>query len=141
VAKQEFKSGDPFVVTAEKIASFCDAVGDDNPLYLDPVAAAAGPYGAIVAPSALVASFRYIDDVLDDLPFVTRGGLMAGLDIEILAPIRAGDSISVKSEFKESYEKTGRTGTMTFTVVRSTLLNQRDEIVANVDHRMMRRTA
>ncbi|HYA35665.1 MAG TPA: MaoC family dehydratase N-terminal domain-containing protein [Candidatus Binataceae bacterium] len=141
MAKQEFKSGDPFVVTAEKIASFCDAVGDDNPLYLDPVAAAAGPYGAIVAPPALVASFRYIDDVLDDLPFVTRGGLMAGLDIEILAPIRAGDSISVKSEFKESYEKTGRTGTMTFTVVRSTLLNQRDEIVANVDHRMMRRTA
>jgi len=134
-------SGEPFVVTAERIASFCDAVGDNNPLYVDPVAAAAGPYGAIVAPPALVASFRYIDDVFDDLPFVTRGGLMAGLDIEIVAPIRVGDSILVKSEFKESYEKTGRTGTMTFIVVRSTLSNQRGEIVAHVDHRMMRRAA
>jgi hypothetical protein len=40
---------------------------------------------------------------------------------------------------KETYEKTGRTGTMIFAVVRSTLTNQKGEVVAYVDHRMMNR--
>ena len=64
---------------------------------------------------------------------------MAGIDIELGAPIRAGDSIDVSSVLKETYEKTGRTGTMIFAVVRSTLTNQKGEVVAYVDHRMMNR--
>lgn len=130
---------EPFVVTAERIASFCDAVGDSNPLYLDPVAAAAGPYGGIVAPPALVASFQFADDVFEKIPAFGGGGLMGGIDIELDAPIRVGDSIEISSEVKEIYEKTGRTGTMTFVVVRSTLTNQRGEVVARVDYRMMNR--
>ncbi len=64
---------------------------------------------------------------------------MAGIDLELLVPIRVGDSIRVSSEPKETYEKTGRTGTMIFAVVRSTLTNQKGELVAYVDHRMMNR--
>lgn len=134
-----FEAADSFVVTAEKIANFCAAVGDDNPLYLDPAAAAAGPYGAIVAPPAFAASFRYADDVFDQIPLFRRGGLMGGIDLEFEAPIRAGDSIRVSSQVREIYEKTGRSGTMVFVVVRSTLTNQNGEVVARVDHRMMRR--
>jgi acyl dehydratase len=40
---------------------------------------------------------------------------------------------------KEIYEKTGRTGAMIFIAIRSTLINQRGEVVARVDHRMMNR--
>ena len=36
-----FEAGAPFVVTAERIASFCGVVGDRNPLYVDPEAAKA----------------------------------------------------------------------------------------------------
>ena len=64
---------------------------------------------------------------------------MGGIDLELEAPIRAGDSIRVSSEVKEIYEKTGRTGTMIFAVIRSTLINQKGEVVARVDHRMMNR--
>ena len=64
---------------------------------------------------------------------------MAGIDLELDKPIRVGDRIRVVSEVKEVYEKTGRTGTMTFVVVRSTLTNQDGELIAHVDHRMMRR--
>ena len=134
-----FDAGSPFIVTAEKIASFCEAVGDYNPLYLDPEAAKAGPYGEIVAPPAFVSSFHYADNVFDQLPRYGRGGLMGGIDFELEAPIRVGDSIKVSSEVKEIYEKTGRTGTMIFVVIRSTLINQRGEVVARVDHRMMNR--
>jgi 3-hydroxybutyryl-CoA dehydratase len=136
---RKYDAGAAFVVTAEKIAAFCDAVGDLNPLYVDSAAAIAGPYGGIVAPPAFVASFRYADNVFDRIPAFSRGGLMGGIDFEIFAPIRAGDSILVSSEVKEIYEKTGRTGAMIFAVVRSTLKNQRGEVVAHVDHRMMNR--
>ncbi len=134
-----FEAGAPCLVTAERIASFCAAVGDHNPLYIDPDAAKAGPYGEIIAPPAFVASFRYAEDVFDKIPRFGGGGLMGGIEFELEAPIRAGDSIRVSSELKEIYEKTGRTGTMTFAVIRSTLINQKGEVVARVDHRMMNR--
>lgn len=136
---RRFSGDQPYLVTADKIADFCAAVGEDNPLYVDPIAAKAGPYGGIVAPPAFAASFRYADNVFDQLPAFRGGGLMAGIDIEFGAPIRIGDAIRVSSEVKEVYEKTGRTGTMRFVVVRSTLINQNGEMVAHVDHRMMRR--
>jgi 3-hydroxybutyryl-CoA dehydratase len=133
------KVREPLVVTAERIANFCIAVGETNPLYVDPATAAAGPHRGIIAPPAFVAAFRYADDVFESLPAFARGGLMAGIDIELRVPIRVGDSIRVSSELKETYEKTGRTGTMIFAVARSTLTNQKGEVVAYVDHRMMNR--
>ena len=131
-------AGEPVVVTAEKLANFCTAVGETNPLFLDPVAAQAGPYGGIIAPPSFAASIRRGEGSPDQGLF-PRGGLMAGIDMELKTPIRPGDTISVTTEVKETYEKTGRTGTMTFTVIRSTLTNQKDEVVAYVDHRMMKR--
>jgi acyl dehydratase len=139
ITGRTLKVREPFVVTAERIANFCLAIGETNPLYVDQALAAAGPYRGIIAPPAFVAAFRYADDVFDSLPAFAGGGLMAGIDIELSAPIRAGDSLGVSSELKETYEKTGRTGTMIFAVVRSTLTNQKGEVVAYVDHRMMRR--
>jgi 3-hydroxybutyryl-CoA dehydratase len=58
-----FEGDEFYLVTAERIASFCASVGDDNPLYLDAAAAKAGPYGGIIAPPAFMASFRYADNV------------------------------------------------------------------------------
>ena len=37
-------------VTAEHVAAFARALGDDNPLYTDEAAARRGPFGGIVAP-------------------------------------------------------------------------------------------
>jgi acyl dehydratase len=134
-----FTGRTPITVTAERIASFCVAVGETNPLYVDPVAAAAGPYGGIIAPPAFVAGFRYGDDVFDQIPMFRRGGLMGGIDLELEEPLRPGDTISLSSMVKDIYEKTGRTGTMVFAVVRTTLTNQKGQVVAHVEHRMMNR--
>lgn len=133
---RRFTPDAPVEVTIEKITNFCTAVGDLNPLYLDAAAAAAGPYGGIIAPPWFAASIRRGEGSQAMFP---SGGLMAGIDMEFKEPIRPGDSISASTEVKESYEKTGRTGTMTFTVIRSTLTNQKSEVVAYVDYRMMKR--
>jgi hydroxyacyl-ACP dehydratase HTD2-like protein with hotdog domain len=61
----------------------------------------------------------------------------AGKDIELGVPIRPGDVISIVSSLHDVYEKTGRTGTMIFVVVRFTMTNQRREMVAIVDNRFM----
>jgi acyl dehydratase len=57
------------------------------------------------------------------------------MDVEFIEPIRAGDAITVASQLAETYQKTGRSGAMTFFVIRSTLTNQQGGTVARIDHR------
>ena len=77
ITSSTLKVREPIVVTAERIANFCIEVGETNPLYLDPAAAAAGPHRGIIAPASFVAAFGYADDVFESLPAFARGGLMA----------------------------------------------------------------
>jgi acyl dehydratase len=126
-----FETASPVEITAEMIAAFCVMMGETNPAYTDsfPVEDQ-GPF----APPAFVATFRALEDIFDYLPkHVPR--LAAGMDIEFVQPIRAGDAISISSKLAESYTKTGRSGMMTFFVIRSTLTNQRGGVVARIDHR------
>ena len=70
---------------------------------------------------------------------LARAGFDAGKDVEFRAPIHPGDKITLSSHVKEIYEKTGRSGSMVFVVVRSTVQNQNGEVVAHIDHRFMNR--
>ena len=128
---RRFETGNPVEITAEMIASFCTMMGETNPIYIDlpPVREEAR-----IAPPAFVATFRALEDIFDYLPkHVPR--LAAGMDVEFAQPIRAGDAISISSTLAETYTKTGRSGMMTFFVIRSTLTNQRGGVVARIDHR------
>ena len=73
------------------------------------------------------------------VPRFGAAGFDAGKDVEFVAPIRPGDKITLSSHVKEIYEKTGRSGSMVFVVVRSTVRNQNGEVVAHIDHRFMNR--
>ncbi|MGH7986102.1 MAG: FAS1-like dehydratase domain-containing protein [Candidatus Binataceae bacterium] len=136
---REFESERPVTVTAGMIAEFCAAIGEMNPLYTDAGAAAKGPYAGLIAPPSFAATFRDSDDISEQIARYGVRRLAAGMDVDFVTPIRAGDEISISSRIAESYEKTGRTGAMTFYVIRSTLRNQRGEIVAHIDHRFMHR--
>jgi acyl dehydratase len=128
---RRFETDSPVAITAEMIESFCAMMDETNPLYTTFPQAEAEP---MIAPPAFVATFRALEDIFDHLPkHVPR--LAAGMDIEFAEPIRAGDAISISSELADSYTKTGRSGMMTFFVIRSTLTNQRGGIVARIDHR------
>jgi acyl dehydratase len=134
-----FEVTDPVPVTVQMVAEFCRATGESSPLYTDAEAATHGPYGTIVAPPSFAVTFRNGRQFFEHIPRFGRQGFDAGKDVEFVAPIRPGDTITLSSHVKEIYEKTGRTGSMVFVVVRSTLKNQNDEIVAHVDHRFMNR--
>ncbi|HTY56639.1 MAG TPA: MaoC family dehydratase N-terminal domain-containing protein [Candidatus Binataceae bacterium] len=132
-----FEETEPQAVSAEDIRKFCESVGDSNPLFLDEAAAAAGPYGGIVAPPSFAVSFRNGRHFFTFVPRFGSTGFDAGKDVEFIAPIRPGDEVCLASHVKEIYEKTGRSGPMVFVVIRSTLRNQKNEVVAHIDHRFM----
>jgi acyl dehydratase len=126
-----FETANPVEITGEMIAHFCAMMGETNPVYTH---LADAEEQAPIAPPAFVATFRALEDIFDYLPkHVPR--LAAGMDVDFIEPIRAGDAISISSRLAESYTKTGRSGAMTFFVIRSTLTNQRGGVVARIDHR------
>ena len=135
-----FETTDPVPVDAEMIRKFTATIGDTNPIHVDPEAAKQGPNGGLVAPPSFAVTFRNGRHFFEHVPRFGKAGFDAGKDVEFVAPIRPGDAITLSSQVKEIYEKTGRSGSMVFVVIRSTLTNQKGETVAHVDHRFMNRT-
>jgi acyl dehydratase len=119
-------------VTNEAIAMFCNAVGETNPLYTDEAAAAQGPYGGIIAPPGILNTLQ-VQGGLDPKVQFGNTTFAAGLDVELYEPVRPGDTIRVRTQIKEVYAKTGRTGTMVFVVRRSRYVNQHAKDVAIQD--------
>lgn len=123
-----FEAKRPVHVTAEMILDFCSAIGVTHTV-LD---------GAVVAPLSISGSFRAAEDIFDHLPPNERR-LLGSMELDFVEPIRAGDTITISSSVTEIYEKTGRSGKLTFTVIRSTLRNQHGAIVTRIDHRFTSR--
>ena len=109
-------------VTAEHVAAFARALGDLNPLYLDPEAARRGPFGSVVAPLTYPIAFMTqamaggMDTFLElGLNFMT---LVHGeQEFEYARPIRAGETLTLAGRIADVYEKTGSSGTLDFVVL------------------------
>lgn len=127
-----------FTVTREQIAAYCQAVGETNPLYTNEEAARSGPYGGIIAPPGLVHSVS-LGRGLDPKIKFGSAAFHAGEKIEVLAPMFPGDEITARTQVKEVFAKTGRTGAMVFEVRRTVYSNQRDEPVVATETSFVRR--
>jgi acyl dehydratase len=134
-----FDVTDPVRVDAEAVKKYCEAIGETNPLFTDEQAAKKGPYGRLCAPPSYAVTFRTGRHFFQHVPRFGRGGFDAGKDVEFIRPVFIDDKITLSSQVKEIYEKTGRSGSMVFVVIRSTLSNQFGETVAHIDHRFMHR--
>jgi len=125
-------------ITAEELIEYANRLGVADPIYTDQQAAERGPHRGLVAFPTFVVKLRggrmMPEEVVREM---SRGGFDAGKDIEFHAPIRPGDVLTARSTIYDIYEKTGRTGSMYFVVFRTQLTNQRGELVANVDSRLM----
>ena len=114
-------------ITAEEILEFIAVTGETEP--------PASP-ADLVAPPTFVVRVRGQRFVPPNLASVSSG-LDAGKDIEFGVPIRPGDVLTSVSTVHDIYEKTGRSGIMSFVVLRTVVTNQRSERVAVIDQRMM----
>ena len=135
---REFEAESPVEVTAEMIANFCYAIGEMSLEDTSSDGAGHDPNQSRIAPPSFAGVFRLAELTFEKLPQGSRR-LAAGMEVDFIAPIRAGDRITMASRIKEVYEKTGRTGAMVFMVIGSTLRNQDGDVVALIDHRFMHR--
>ncbi|MDY6965313.1 MAG: MaoC family dehydratase N-terminal domain-containing protein [Halobacteriota archaeon] len=122
----EVKSGGKFKVSQKKIESYCEAVGQNDPRYMDenypggqmapPEAAAMygmGAWSGLMSLRGLVTNFGKL--------------LHAGQSFEYLEPIRVGDELTTKeAKILDVYEKAN----MLWIVFESSLYNQNDTRVA-----------
>ena len=122
----------PFEITADLIQTFNRSIGETNPMYTDAATARAAGYTGVLAPPTLVTMLVRNVELPDiELKFgITR--FHAGQRVQSKAPIVAGDSLMASSHLKEVYPKTGRSGTMVFTVWETTFTNQVGVVVADV---------
>ena len=122
----------PFEITADLIQIFNRSIGETNPMFTDATTAQAAGYSGVLAPPTLVTMLvRNVE--LPDIEL--KFGIMrfhAGQRVQSRAPIVAGDSLTASSHLKEVYPKTGRSGTMVFTVWETTFTNQDGLVVADV---------
>ncbi len=118
-------------VTAAQIRRYAVAAGETNPRYTTANDA------ELVAPPTFVVALRGRRFMPTNLPNLGRRGMDAGKDIEFGAPIRPGDVLTASSSIHDIYEKTGRSGSMVFVVLRAVVTNQRGESVATIDQKMM----
>ncbi len=126
-------------VTKEEILTYAASLGETNPLYTDEAAAAAGPHGGLIASPTFVTKLRAQKFTPEHLPKFGKFGFDGGRDLELHAPVRPGDQLTMLSTINDIYEKTGRTGSMYFIVIRNEVKNQKGEKVAVIDHRIMQR--
>ena len=104
-----------FRVSEESIARYCDAVRNDNPLYLDPDAARRGPFGGIIAPPTFVfmcAPARR-NEVMHARGYASpeekadRATPYAKAEVSFQRPIRPGDEIVSVIRLADKYERRG----------------------------------
>jgi acyl dehydratase len=116
-------------VARDEVVEYATAAGEPLPSSTDPTPLASPTFvlrirGRRFMPANLPANLG-------------RVGFDAGKDIEFGVPIRVGDVLTAVSTVHDIYEKTGRTGSMAFLVLRTVVTNQRDESVAVIDQKMM----
>ena len=131
---REFDHTEYGPVAADELIAFATALGETHPEYTE-----VGP-GLIGHPTFCLrykGNRFYPENIPKNINL--RTGFDAGKDIAFGQPVRPGDVIHVRSTLHEVYEKTGRTGSMYFVVIRFTMTNQRGEMVAVVDNRFMNR--
>src|ERR1700728_3071640 len=101
---REFEAESPVEVTAEMIANFCHAIGAPAPAEVAGVS-----QERLTAPPAFAGIFRLSELTFEKLPNSSRR-LAAGMEIDFLGPIHAGDRSWVASQSHRVYEKTVTSG-------------------------------
>jgi len=120
-------SGGPIVMREADIIRFA-AEFDPQPMHVDPVAAAAGRFGGIIASGWHVASL-VMRDFIDKAPF--GGTPLLGLkvdDLQWLSPVRPGDILGIDREIVDILPSRSKPDRGVITM-RMTVTNQNGVVV------------
>lgn len=95
----QYAPSEPFVVTAESIKAFAEALGDENPAYVDASAALALGHETVVAPPTypIVVTMSAMENSFHDPALNMNYSRVVHSDqrFEYVRPIRVGDELVV----------------------------------------------
>ncbi|MBU7575703.1 MAG: MaoC family dehydratase N-terminal domain-containing protein [Hydrogenophaga sp.] len=126
----------PSVLTVDRtrLQFFAKAIGEKDPVYVDPAAAKAAGYADVPAPPTFLFAAELDsganDQLLADLDIPLAKLLHGEQSFRYLQPVCAGDTVTVRSTITDIYDKKG--GKLEFAVKDSQVTNQRDELVAEL---------
>ncbi len=132
----------PEPIPSSDIRRYCQAVGDDNPLWWNDEVARAAGYRERRAPHLMITQmgWRLGDRDPESLDESEWSGLVypagftnfrnGGQEVEWLAPVYIGDLLSFQSRLTEIYARQGRMGPMIITKTETEIRNQDDIVVA-----------
>ncbi len=138
------KAEPPHIRDVEKgaIRRYAEAIGNNNPLYLDEEYARTTRYGGIIAPPGFwgwsmkpAASSTGLPQLVADLQAaLTEAGfpriLDGGISYEFHIPVRPGDRLTVSPCVKSISQKEGKSGAMMICDLETTYINQNGHLVA-----------
>ena len=141
----------PDVVNEAMIRHWCDAIGDTNPVYTDPDAAAASAHGGIVAPPTMLQAWvmrrfrgRRAGTAQDELLRVLEGNgftsvVATDCQQEYRRYLRPGDRLSETKVIESvSEEKKTGLGVGHFVTTLSTYTDQAGEVVGTMRSRILK---
>jgi hypothetical protein len=120
-----------FELTAEDIADYASACGEQAPRYVDPA------HPDFQAPPTIATSFRPGRRLPDGFPSLPGLGMDAGKAVAPRAPIRPGVKLTARTHLHDLYAKTGRSGRMTFMVTRMEIYDPAGTQLATADTRIV----
>jgi hypothetical protein len=116
--------------------AFARACGETDPRFTDPA------HPDFQAPPTFTTRFVGRRAMPEGFPREElRHAFDAGKCVVAHAPVRVGEKLSADSRIAEVYQKTGRSGTMTFIVHRMEFRDAAGVLVSTVDWRLVRREA
>ncbi len=99
------------------VKKFAEAIGDPHPIFIDEGFVAQTRYGRNIAPPTFPRVFDY--GRIEGFPFPVAGLIHGEQSFEYERPLYVGEEVYCYSEVEDYYEKTGKSGTLGFLVLKS----------------------
>ena len=139
----------PHIRLAEEgaIKRYAEAVGDDNPLYLDEEFARREGHSTVIAPPGFFGWPKkgavVPQAIMEVRAAITKAGyprfLDGGISFDFYLPIHAGDMLVAGMKVKDIYDRESKGSTMIFSVFETTYTNQNGDVVARGYHTLVAR--
>lgn len=116
-----------FELAPDRLVAFAKACGEVQPRFTD----AEDP--DFQAVPTFISSFQPGRRLPEGFPKLPGLGMDGGKVVTIHAPLKAPQSVTGRTHIEDLYRKTGRSGTMVFIVLRTSVYSAEDELLASTD--------
>lgn len=121
----------PFELAPERLVAFAKACGEVQPRFTN---ADDADFQAL---PTFVSSFQPGRRLPKGFPKLPGLGMDGGKVVTIHAPLKAPQTVTGRTHIEDIYRKTGRSGTMIFIVLRTSVYSAEDALLASSDTNMV----